>query len=65
VLRDLPDTAATVLLIGHNPGAQDLVALLSGQQVGLDTCSIAVLAWTGSWSDDPPTAALQQHATPR
>jgi phosphohistidine phosphatase SixA len=31
VLHDLPDTATTALLIGHNPGTQDLVALLTGQ----------------------------------
>jgi phosphohistidine phosphatase SixA len=26
VLHDLPDTATTAVLIGHNPGTQDLVA---------------------------------------
>ncbi len=66
VVAALPDDAATALLIGHNPAFQDLVELLSGQQREMKTASLAVLAWSGSWTDGTPGAALlRQHATPR
>ena len=71
VVADLPDDAGTALLVGHNPGLQDVVGLLSNTEAEMRTASVAVLAWTGRWSDvtvsDPPgrIATLQQHETPR
>ncbi len=66
VVQDLPDRAGTVLLIGHNPGLQDLVELLSGQPCELKTAAIAVLSWPGRWLDGAPgKAALDAGATPR
>ena len=62
----LPDDAQTVLLIGHNPSLQDLVELLSGQQREMKTSSLAVLTWSGGWTDGTARAAvLRDHATPR
>jgi phosphohistidine phosphatase len=66
VVGDLPDDAATALLVGHNPGLQELVGLLSGAEAGMATASVAVLGWTGRWADAGPGAAsLRQHAVPR
>ena len=66
VVRELPTLAETALLVGHNPGVQEFVALLSGQEPEMKTSSLAVLAWTGSWADADIDAALLQHrATPR
>lgn len=66
VIRELPDTISTALLIGHNPGAHELVALLSNRQPDMKTASIAVLTWTGNWTDvAPDVALLRHHATPR
>jgi phosphohistidine phosphatase len=66
VVGDLPDDAGTVLLVGHNPGLQEVVGLLSGAEAGMRTASVAVLTWTGRWSDvTPHIASLEQHATPR
>jgi phosphohistidine phosphatase len=66
VVRELPDTAGTALLVGHNPGVQELVALLSGREPAMKTSSVAVLTWTGSWVDaDVDAALLRHHATPR
>jgi len=66
VVRDLPDTASSALLIGHNPGVEDLVELLSGQERGMRTASVAVLTWTGEWGDaNADVAELSDHATPR
>ena len=66
VVRELPASAHTALLVGHNPGVQNLVALLSGQEPDMKTSSVAVLAWTGSWADaDVDAALLRHHSTPR
>jgi phosphohistidine phosphatase len=66
VVAALPDDAATALLIGHNPAFQDLVGLLSGEEREMKTSSLAVLTWSGGWTDATPRAAvLREHATPR
>jgi phosphohistidine phosphatase len=66
VVRDLPEPAGTSLLVGHNPGLEELVALLTGEEPGMKTSSVAVLAWSGGWTDaDGGTAELRDHATPR
>ena len=66
VVRDLPDDAATALVVGHNPGIQEVVGLLSGEEVGMRTATVAVLGWTGRWSDvTAGIAAVEQQETPR
>lgn len=66
VVAGLPDDAGTALLVGHNPGMQDVVELLSGERVEMKAASVAVLTWTGDWTDaGARTASLQEHATPR
>ncbi|MDL5200218.1 histidine phosphatase family protein [Streptomyces sp. ALI-76-A] len=68
VLRAVPAEVDTLLLVGHNPGLEDLVLDLAGD--GLDdtldevrrkfpTSAIALLAWRGTdWRDLAPGAAL-------
>lgn len=51
VLAELPDGMRSVVLVGHNPGLADLVALLCGQPRELKTSAVAVLRWAGSWVD--------------
>ncbi|MFG2133388.1 SixA phosphatase family protein [Streptomyces sp. NPDC048751] len=76
VVREAPAQAATLLLIGHNPGLEELVLDLAGD--GLDnlldevrlkfpTSAIAVLTWRGTtWRDlTPGTALLTWMAVPR
>lgn len=66
VVRQLPDTTGTALLVGHNPGVQELVELLSGQECEMKTSSVAVVVWTGRWADAAAEVALvRHHATPR
>ncbi|TFB50387.1 SixA phosphatase family protein [Cryobacterium tagatosivorans] len=50
VLRALPDEAATVVLVGHNPGIEDLVSILTGETASMRTSALAVLGLAGSWS---------------
>jgi len=68
VVREVPPEVGTLLLVGHNPGLEELVLELAGD--GLDdalddvrtkfpTSAIAVLAWHGdSWHDLAAGTAL-------
>jgi len=72
-VREVPDQVQTLLLIGHNPGLEELVLELAGD--GLDdtldrvrtkfpTAAVAILAWHGSaWSELAPGAALLTDVT--
>jgi phosphohistidine phosphatase len=51
-LRELPDDIDRVMLIGHNPGLETLLQLLSGQIQSLPTAVIAHLSLpVDSWAD--------------
>ncbi len=57
VLRELPHEAETVVLIGHNPGVEDLVASLTGRWVPMPTSALALIDLPGPWSAAGNTAA--------
>ncbi|MFG2628125.1 SixA phosphatase family protein [Streptomyces sp. NPDC048473] len=75
VVRDVPERRRTVLLIGHQPGVQDLVLSLAGDgddkaiaraHVKFPTSAVAVLVLPGTWARlAPGTAALADFAVPR
>ena len=50
VIVNLPDDASTVVLVGHNPGFEDLVATLGGRWVLMKTSGLAVITMRGPWS---------------
>lgn len=50
IIRQTPAAIGTLLYIGHNPAAADLVSLLTGTQASLPTAAIAVMALTGDWA---------------
>ena len=50
VVRDLPDDTRTVVLVGHNPGMEDLVEVLTSQWVSMPTSGLAVVELPGEWS---------------
>ncbi len=76
VVRDLPGEAADVLLVGHNPGLEDLVLLLVPEATGAlrdaveekyPTASIARMTFAvDAWSDVAAGGAvLAQFVRPR
>ena len=66
VAQEFPDTARTVLIIGHNPGLEDLASELTGTQCALKTSSVAVLSGPGDWLEiGPGWATLEATETPR
>ncbi|MET4647433.1 MULTISPECIES: histidine phosphatase family protein [Streptomyces] len=75
VVRDIPARVRTLMLVGHNPGVQDLVLMLAGEADGcaleqtrakFPTSAIAVLCLPGPWSDlEPGAARLTEMVVPR
>lgn len=61
LVRALPETAGTVLLVGHAPGIPDLVSFLAARSPGspawaridskYPTAGLAVLTLTGGWAE--------------
>jgi phosphohistidine phosphatase len=49
-VSELPDELSTVVLVGHNPGVEDLVRELTGTWVPMPTSALAVIRWEGAWS---------------
>ena len=70
-LSDLPDEWRTVLIVGHNPGLDDLVTALLGRPVHLATATLAVIEMpVDAWADladlsDPVPARLRLWLSPR
>jgi phosphohistidine phosphatase len=51
VVRRQPDSAECVVLVGHNPGFEDLASALTGQSLALPTGGLACLTFaTAAWS---------------
>jgi phosphohistidine phosphatase len=66
VVRELPGRARTVVLVGHNPGLEELVELLTGTPQVLKTSAVAVLTGNGDWNGvGRRWAKLETIATPR
>ncbi len=61
LVRALPEAASTVVLVGHNPGLEELVADLTGEGVELPTSAVAVLAFDEEWTG---RARLVAHGRP-
>lgn len=64
LVQGLPDDVGAAVLVGHNPDLEELVTLLTGEQVTMKTSAVAVLTWPGGWTE-AGAATLHHHATPR
>ena len=61
-MRRLPDDAKTVLLVGHNPECEDLIALLGGARVEMKKSALAALRFAGRWNEiGPASCRLRNH----
>lgn len=75
VVRGIPEGVATALLVGHNPGCENLVTALAGEAdpdaaariaTKYPTAAIAVLDLDGDWADVAPgVARLSAFVVPR
>ena len=74
-LRRLPEELGSVMLVGHNPGIEDLAAELAGggdpdaraaMEAKYPTGGLATLAFEGPWRElDREGATLEAFAVPR
>jgi phosphohistidine phosphatase len=53
VVRELPEDARRVLLVGHEPDAADLLRTLCGADVHMPTGALALVEAEGPWSIQP------------
>jgi phosphohistidine phosphatase len=68
VLRELPDSSGHIMIVGHNPTLEELVALLVGEAHAMPTAALAVVELPiDSWRDlDPiPRGTLRALFLPR
>ena len=57
LVRGLPADARAVVLVGHNPGLEDLATQLVQGSVEMPTSALAVIGWDGGWDDAGTTDA--------
>lgn len=50
ILRATPAGTGTLMYVGHNPAAADLVAMLTGSEPDFPTAAVAVIAVAGDWA---------------
>lgn len=67
VIADLPDTFSTVMLVGHNPGFEGMIRLLTSEDESMPTAALAVIDIdTEKWADvAPKTGSLMEVVRPR
>ena len=66
VIQEFAPEISTALLVGHNPGLEDFLTLLTGATESLKTSSLAVITLPGGWADAAPGAGrLENLTTPR
>jgi phosphohistidine phosphatase len=65
VVHHLPEDLAIVVMVGHNPGLEDLVSTLTGAWVPMPTSALAVCAVAGTWAEaGPATVELTTSGRP-
>ena len=65
VIRELPVDTRCAVLVGHNPGIEDLASLLANEAVTMPTSAIVVLESPTAWSSvGKAWAALRAQGRP-
>ena len=67
VVSSIPDSAGTAMLVGHNPGFENLLSYLTGDDRHMPTCALARIDFdAGSWTDIAERSGrLGQFVTPK
>jgi phosphohistidine phosphatase len=66
LVRELPTEARVVVVVGHNPGLEELATALVDESVELPTSALAVIGWDGEWAlaGESPAALLASGRPP-
>jgi phosphohistidine phosphatase len=51
VVEEIPDEKSVVILIGHNPGFEELLSFLTNESRRMPTCALAKIKFDVSWKD--------------
>jgi phosphohistidine phosphatase len=62
IVRELPEDLRSVLLLGHNPGLEDLATSLTNERVAMLTSGLAVIEPAATWSSLGETPAVLRAA---
>jgi phosphohistidine phosphatase len=68
VVSSIPDSAETVMLVGHNPGFENLLAHLTGDDRHMSTCALVRIEFddADSWSEvSEASGRLASFVTPK
>lgn len=67
VVSEIPDDKQIVILIGHNPGFEELLAFLTGEHRSMPTCALAKIRFdVTSWKDiKSGDGSLEWFTTPK
>src|SRR5262245_52509719 len=57
IVRQLSEDVDTAVLVGHNPGIEDLITWLTGEGPPMPTSALAVITIDGAWSTAAPDSA--------
>lgn len=67
VVSEIPDDKQIVIMIGHNPGFEELLAFFTGERRRMPTCALAKISFdVTSWKDiKPGDGSLEWFTTPK
>jgi phosphohistidine phosphatase len=66
VMSEIPDDKKVVILIGHNPGFEELLAFLTGESLRMPTAALAKIKLEVSWKDvEAKSGKLDWFVTPK
>lgn len=66
VVSEIPDDKKVAILIGHNPGFEELLAFLTGQSRRMPTAALAKIMFDVSWKDiEARSGKLDWFVTPK
>jgi phosphohistidine phosphatase len=66
VVTEIPDDKKVVILIGHNPGFEELLAFLTGESLRMPTAALAKIKFDVSWKDvEARSGKLDWFTTPK
>ena len=66
VVAEIPDEKEVVILIGHNPGFEELLSFMTGESRRMPTAALAKIKFDVSWKDiEAESGKLEWFVTPK
>ena len=68
VVQSISDSSKTAIMVGHNPGFENLLSYLTGDNRHMPTCALAKIEFdVASWSEvsEEETGRLEMFVTPK